>query len=117
MIRVARSVLTHISSIYHLLTETLLDLLKLYSVLCVVYEGYGRVLTFLDQNCLAPLVTTNNDFVENSGNFFHSLLSEIILFRLISASMMLNHIFRIVDSSEILEVDSDPFAKTDFFFL
>jgi hypothetical protein len=89
---VLRRILAHISFVEQLLTKSFLGFFYLYSVLGIVDEGYGRILTFFDQDLLTSLVLADNDFVKYFWYFFHPFLPEGILFGLVAASVVLYHI-------------------------
>ena len=98
MIGIFWSILAHVPSFNHFLGEPLFNFLYFYSMLGVVDERNGRILTFLDKYFLSSLVFADDDFIEYFRDLFHSLLPEIVLLGLIPASMVLNHIFGIVDN-------------------
>ena len=66
---------------------------------------------------MAPLVATYYHLVEYLGNLLHSLLSEVVLLRLIATPMVLDHVLGVVYGPQVLEVHSHPFTKADVLVL
>lgn len=108
MIGIFRGILTHISSVDKFFAESFSSFLDFDSMTGVIDEGNGWVLTLFNEDFLTPLVSANDDLIEYLRYFFHSFLPEVILLRLVSTSMMLNHILRVVYRPQILEVNSYP---------
>lgn len=98
MIWILRGILPHIPSIDKLFAEPFSSFLYFNSMSGIIDKGNGWILAFFNENFLTPLVTANNDLIKYFWYFFHSFLPEVILFRLVTTSMMLNHILRIVNS-------------------